>query len=61
MEFFAEDEMIEIVPNMRMEELNLISVLCPYSSFDFMLLFLTLCLKVVGVVLQHFQYFIWSG
>ena len=27
MEFLAEDEMIEIVPNMRMDPLNLISVI----------------------------------
>lgn len=33
LEFLAEDEMVEIVPNMRMEPLNLISVLF-YSYSD---------------------------
>jgi len=51
MEFLAEDEMIEIVPNMRMEELNLISVLGSSSPFDFMVLVLSSCLKAVGGVI----------
>ncbi|XP_057511134.1 DNA replication complex GINS protein PSF2-like isoform X1 [Actinidia eriantha] len=33
LEFLAEDEMIEIVPNMRMESLNLISVLGDFGPF----------------------------
>lgn len=46
-EFIAEDEMVEIVPNLRMDALNLISVII-VSSFTPLSLFLFLLPKLIA-------------